>query len=132
MSPLCGTSIQVVVYIDVIVDSLEVMVVIIMCLSSLVFKTVTITLFHFGYLTLTQASFLKCVFLTGLGMVLYYTGGVIDVVQIYKKVKEEYQFRDDDIPWWLSMEFAGAVIATFFMVSSSQSGFTTVANRNRN
>ena len=95
-------------------------------------KTVTIISFNFGYLTLTQASFLKCVFLTGLGMVLYYTGNVIDAVQIYKRVKEEYQSRDDDIPWWFLVEFAGAVIATFFMVSSSQSGFTAVVNKNKN
>ncbi len=55
-------------------------------------------------------------------MVMYYTGNWIDEAHISDKYNSEYykeEKEDGDlikIPWWFAMEFAGALIATVFMV----------------
>ncbi len=55
-------------------------------------------------------------------MVMYNTGSMIDVAHISDKYNSEYykEVKEDGdlikIPWWFAMEFAGALIATVFMV----------------
>ncbi len=55
-------------------------------------------------------------------MVMYYTGFLIDEAHISDKYNSEFykeEKEDGDlikIPWWFAMEFAGALIATVFIV----------------
>ncbi len=62
-----------------------------------------------------------CLFLTGLGMVMYYTGILIDGAHTSDNNSEYYKEEKEndnliEIPSWFAMEFAGALIATVFMV----------------
>lgn len=56
-------------------------------------------------------SFLSVLFLTGLGMILYFNGDSIREVR--QELEEDFDM-DINIPEYFKLEFAGAVLATFF------------------
>ena len=63
---------------------------------------------RFSFLTPFQTSFLSVVFITALGMILYFQGQAI----------RSSNTDNEDVSDWMALAFAGSLIATLFWVSS--------------